>query len=1106
MKLKKNTYWKGLEQFTNDPDFIKHAEKEFPAYLPIKDAYGDNSKSEEGHDASRRDFLKLMGFSVAAVSLAACEAPVKKAIPYLNNPEDVVASIPNFYASSYVQGGEYCAVIVKTREGRPILVEGNPDSPLTQGGINARVSASVLSLYDAEKARKPSKGGEQAEWAALDKEIMAKLSSLGGDLYIISHTILSPSTKRLIAEFGEKAGVNVKHVSYDPISRYAIAKAHQNNFGKKVIPSYDFSKAEVIVGINADFLGEWISEIEHAKQYAETRRISKDKKQMSRHYQFESMLSITGASADYRTPIRPSEEVAVVAALYNAICGGNLSQGKLSNELANKNLQRCLKDLTAANGKALVVSGSNNVGVQELINAINERLGAYGSTIDLETPSYQRQGDDEQMAAFVDALKGGSVAGVIFYNCNPVYDYPAGADIAAALGKVKLSISTAERLDETASLCQYHTPDRHYLESWNDAEPKKGHLALVQPTINPIFDTRQFQDSLIKWAGMEGDYYTYIQKTWEARTGKTGAAFARFWKTVLHDGVYPKKGKTATIAETPTVATATATEAAGEMTAPAETTAKTTTVAAVTDFTAPDVSALSLPSVGGADTLELVIYASAVMGNGMMANNPWIQETPEPITKLTWGQALLVSVDVAMAKGLSTKENDTAVAKLSVGDKSYNLPVIVQPGLAKNTLALPVGYGRTKEKAGKVAAEAAGINAYELATWKGGVQFYALNVQVEAVGETELIAQTQTHHTFLGRETIIQEALLKDYQDVKALQEKRYEPKIATSKGPTTPTEISIWDIQNDWYGESGDLTKKYENKKVPEYRKDLWLEKHPIGVDVHLYPNHHWGMVIDLNTCTGCSACVVACHLENNVPVVGKKEVAVRRDMHWMRIDRYYSSSTTDKKDYDNLKIVSENPEVVFQPMMCQHCNNAPCETVCPVAATTHSSEGLNQMTYNRCVGTKYCANNCPYKVRRFNWFKYNLNKEFDYHMNDELGRMVLNPDVTVRSRGVMEKCSLCVQRIQEGKLRAKKELRKVRDGEIITACASACPTQAITFGDLNDPNSKIVQVLEGELDKRAYNVLAEINTRPNVWYLTKVRNQDEAFVPTSPLRKSEA
>jgi molybdopterin-containing oxidoreductase family iron-sulfur binding subunit len=1054
-------YWKGLEQLTNDSEFIKNAAKEFPEDLPIKDAYGDNSQSE---GTSRRDFLKMMGFSIAAVSLAACEPPVKKAIPYLNKPESVEPGIANYYASAYYDGGEFASVVVKTREGRPILVEGNSMCPLTKGGVNARVSASILDLYDSEKLKGPKSGTSDAKWADIDKAIIAGLQS-ASNVRIVSNTILSPSTKKLIADFTGKYQ-STKLVTYDAISHYGIQKAHQLSHKKAFVPSYDFTKADVVVSVGADFLTNWVFGIANTKQYASRRKVSRENPNMSRHYQFEANFTTSGASADFRTPIKPSQEGAVVLALYNAIAS-EAGQEKLSGPEANVDfVKAAAKDLLAAKGKSLVIAGANDVYVQYLVNKINEMLENYGQTVNIDKPYFMWQGNDEAMSAFIEELKSGSVDAVIFLNCNPVYDHPKGAEIAGAIGKAKLSVSTSGRFDETASKCKYTAPDRSFLESWNDVEPMKGAFALCQPVIRNVNDSRQSQDSLMQWAEMEGDYLTFIKKYWRENIFSLQDGekeFEMFWNKTLHDGLF------ATDKDYTSIHRASESEASIDQAALEAALAK------------------SWKADGGKEW-ELVVYAPAILGSGSMANNPWLQEVPDPISKVSWTQCLALPQAQAQEMGFVMYEGKVNFANVKVGGQSMTLPVVVQPGLKAGVATIALGYGRGEENCGKVAAEAGGQNAYPLLVTKdgGALSFFQTSgVTIEKTDETAQIPQTQTAQTILGRQTIIQEASLALYKDEKKFKESLYDPRIAKGHEKVDPTTITIWDVSTDGYDK--------KPKKVGEEEQHLFTNRHSNGADKHKYPINHWGMVIDLNSCTGCSACVIACHIENNVPVVGRVEVARRREMHWMRIDRYYSSPS-EVSSYDELQKAAENPEVVFQPMMCQHCNNAPCETVCPFAATTHSTDGLNQMTYNRCVGTKYCANNCPYKVRRFNWFNYANNSNFDYYMNDSLGKMVLNPDVTVRSRGVMEKCSMCVQRIQLGKLTAKKESRAIRDGEVVTACASACPADAITFGDLNDTESKISKLLAKESGDRAYNVLKEINVSPNVWYLTKVRNREAA------------
>lgn len=1029
MKENKKTYWKGLEQLTNDPEFVKNADQEFPGFTSKK------NQTEEG-SSSRRDFLKMMGFSVAAASLAACEAPVRKAIPYVNKPVDINPSIPNYYASTFANGGDYASVVVKTREGRPIKVDGNALSPITQGGTSAIVEASVLSLYDKARLTGPQINGQSADWAALDADLGSKLAS-AGSIKVVSNTILSPGTERAISQMAERFG-DVEHITYDPISSYGITKASETYYGTKMLPSYHFDRANVIVSFGADFLGSWISPIEFAKQYSKGRKISKENPNMSRHFQFESTLSLTGANADYRTPITASQSGLAVLTLHNLIAQKAGASTAGGNNLDLPYLSKAAEELWANRGNTLVVSGSNDPHVQVLIHAINELLGNTGSTVDFENPVHYRKGDDSRMSQFISELNAGRIGAVIFYNCNPVYDFGGGQALAEAIAKAKVSVSTSEVKNETAALVQYLAPDHHYLESWNDFYPKKGMYSLAQPTISPLFNTRQAQESFLKWAGNNTSYYDFLQEDWQTlfEGQQEIADFQSFWDKCLHDGVYQ---------------VSTTEEEASETLTPAG------------DISAA-VSAIGSTYKAQGSGAELVVYTKVGIGSGAFANNPWLHEMPDPISKATWDNYLTVSQKWANENGLSMKEGATQMASVTANGVSFTVPVLVQPGQAEGTFGLALGYGRTA--AGRV-GDGLGVNAYALLDAGKGFVSYDITegVEISLTGESYSIAQTQTHQTYMGRDFVIQEATLGEYKEDASAG--RYRPEIYKDGEFIKPSKISLW---------SG-----------------------------HKYSQHHWGLAIDMNSCIGCAACTVACQVENNVAVVGKQEVLNRREMAWIRIDRYYSSpvEATSNKE---LEQAADNPEVTFQPMMCQHCNNAPCETVCPVVATTHSSEGLNQMTYNRCIGTRYCANNCPYKVRRFNWFKYHDNKDFagvNTAQNDDLGKMVLNPDVTVRARGVMEKCSMCVQRIQAGKLAAKREKRKVKDGDINVACAVACPTEALVFGDMNDPESKVSKMLKIEEnsteaikevnEERAYHVLEEINVSPNVWYFTKIRNKDK-------------
>jgi molybdopterin-containing oxidoreductase family iron-sulfur binding subunit len=1023
-------YWKGVEELRNDPEFVRLKNNEFFEHLPVDEAIGRKADSNDA--TPRRDFLKFLGFGMAAATLAACEAPVKKSIPYLVKPEEIVPGIPNYYASTFFDGHDYCSVVVKTREGRPIKIEGNELSSVSKGGTHARVQASVLGLYNINRLAGPKKDSGDVKWADADQEIISRLaaaSASGKKIRILTSTLISPSTKAVITEFAVKyPGTEV--VTWDAVSFSGMIKANETYFGKAAIPTYRFDKADVIVSFGADFLANWISPVEHARQYAENRKLF-GKKSMSRHYQFEPMMTLSGANADHRYKMKPTQHGAYVVSLYNKVAAlaGAASAGSVNTPVED-GLNKAARDLWNSKGRALVVSRANDPNTQMVVNAINSLLGSYGSTIDIINHSNLRQGRDEQMTQLVSDMNAGTVDVLLIHHANPAYNYPDAAAFISGLKRVNTVISFSGIADETASLAKFNCPDHHYLEAWDDAEPVKGAFSLAQPTIKHLFNTRQMAESLMVWAGMpQADYYTFIREYWQKNLFSLQAgitSFEAFWTKSLQDGVFE---------------TARVVADAG------------TAVPAV-DITAAASAAAVVKSSG----LDVVLYEKTGIGNGSQANNPWLQELPDPVSRVCWDNYICMSPAFAKAQGLEQGN----VVELKAGNKTVKGPVYLQPGMADDTLAVALGYGRTK--AGKT-ADNLGFNAFVLAGLADGhIRYAATGVTIsKTTDDDHILAATQTHHTMMGR-AIVKETNLDAY--LKDPKSGNPDVMLETYQGKKKATEVDLW-----------------ATEKNPGFDK----------------PNHFWGLSIDLNSCIGCGSCVIACQVENNVPVVGKDEIHKSREMHWIRIDRYYSSDTTRKSAEDsgmgkldmlaNMEVPSENPEVVFQPIMCQHCNHAPCETVCPVVATTHSMEGLNMMAYNRCVGTRYCANNCPYKVRRFNWFKYSDNAQFDYNMNDGLGKMVLNPDVVVRSRGVMEKCSMCVQRIQYGKLEAKKAGRRPKDGEINTACAQACPTHAITFGDYNDPASRLSAEAK---DQRAYHVLEELNVQPSVYYQTKVRNKD--------------
>ena len=1016
---------------------------EFASRLPV------GADADKAWNPSRRDFLKLMGFSLAAASVAACEAPVRKAIPYLNKPVDVNPGIANHYATTYVQGATACGLVVRAREGRPIKVAGNPKDPLSQGGVSAAVEASVLDLYDKARYNGPQKEKQRITWQELDDEVITALEEANAyaqPIYLFSHSLASPLKQESLDKLSSRYEA-LRVVYYDNPSYSALLDAHEDAFGSRILPGYNLEACRCIFSLGADFLGTWLAPVRFAKGFAASRKAQRTNSPMSRLHVWESNFSLTGANADHRLGIKAHQEALVLAHLYNLLARstqGSAPSRTLENleplsQAHQEALVRVAEDLWRNKGRALVMCGANNYEAQQLACAINVQLGNYGygkrKPLNWRQPFYFAKGDDKALATAIDDLLSGNAAGVLFHGCNPVYDHPRGKEIQEALAGIPLTLSMATHPDETSEAVRYVAPDNHYLESWGDNEAVHGHISLMQPCISPLFDTRQAVSSFSSWAGQPtSSAYDLLKESWQRRYGgdKDALSFQSFFDSCLYEGYYKVPTQEAQKND-------------------------------IGRYNGKP-STLSVTKTDDDTGLQLMPYYSVALGNGAQAGNPWLQELPDPLTKVCWQNVLCVSMADASRLGIATNYNTTSLVTLKVGDTSLQLPALVQPGQQAGTLGLAVGYGR---RVSNPVGKDVGVDMYPLLSLsQEGYRQLRVKAPVSLVvdGTTE-VAMMQTQHTYMGRQTVIQETTKEAYAKDPAAG--RYSPKVATWEGAKPPGDISLW--------------KGFS------------------------YENHHWGMAIDLTSCTGCNACVVSCQVENNIPVVGKQEVINRREMHWLRIDRYYSSAADphdrSPKGLAALEKATANPEVVFQPMLCQHCNNAPCEAVCPVAATTHSSEGLNQMTYNRCVGTRYCANNCPYKVRRFNWFKYHDNDQFAVNtaMYDALGKMTLNPDVTVRSRGVMEKCSFCVQRIQAGKLQAKKAGRRPVDGEIQTACQTACNADAILFGDLNDPQSAISKRLAFKHDKekgyrteepRAYQVLEELSVKPNVWYLTKIKN----------------
>jgi MoCo/4Fe-4S cofactor protein with predicted Tat translocation signal len=1056
MEFQNDNVWLGVEDLTNDPQFLENAKHEFH-HTSVSHTIQDEAAMNT--NTNRRDFLKFLGFGIGAATLAACETPVRRVIPYVTKPDTIVPGVANYYASSFVNGGDYNAILVKTREGRPIKIEANTLSKVTSEGTSARAQAMVLSLYDTNRFKTAGKieNGEfkATNWNDIDNIVTQKLGD-GSGVRLVTSTYMSPTGKAAIAEFLAKYP-NAKVVTYDAVSFSGMLDANLETNGSRTLPTYRFDAANVIVSFDADFLGTWLSPVAFSAQYAKNRRIENhEEAKMSRHIQVESRMSLTGSNADNRVLVRPSEQGAAIAHLYNAVAG-KLGKPQVSapnlNETAKKALNKVADELAANTGKSLVVAASNNKGEQVLVNALNAMLGSYGTTI-LATDNNQRQGNDTDLQNLINEMNGGQVGLLMVHNCNPVVDIAAGAQFKTGMDKVAVTVSFAGCMDETTAACKYVAPANHVLESWGDVEAQAGHVSIVQPTISPIFQTRQAEYSLLKWsgsanlnAGAEQPYYEYLKANWQKTffpKQKQFASFQSFWDNTVHDGVFEYAASAGA-----SFRSADVNAAAGSVTKP------------------------------GTSEWEVQFYESVNVGDGRYANNPWLMEMPDPVMRTSWGNYLTLPIGWDGKSDFTSfndlKDGDTVEVEINGVKKTCT--VVRQFGQMLNTASIAIGYGR--EKSG--AATGVGVRVID---WAKNGQSFAENATISTKKGTEQdFAIVQYHHTMgvtgeaAGRTN--KDGSTKINVDEKALGPGYFEGAL------TERTIIKRAELK--------DVKKKVSElvEKRAEFQK---LNNET------LYPGHkdlyeagpHWKMYVDLNSCTGCGSCTVACMSENNVPVVGKKEVHRHHEMTWLRIDRYYYGDVT-------------NPKAVYQPMMCQHCDNAPCENVCPVNATNHSHDGLNQMTYNRCIGTRYCANNCPYKVRRFNWLDYttadlfsgNENYLEDANMNnattstpfyaDNLVRMVMNPDVTVRSRGVIEKCSFCVQRIQEGKLTAKRENREIKDNDVKTACQTACPTGAITFGNGNNPESTVSKKINNPMN---YLVLEEVNIAPNVNYSMKVTN----------------
>ncbi len=1000
-------YWLSLDQWRQDTEFQELMNKEFVS-SPLQE--------EDGKDGwARREFLKLMGASMALTTFGCVRRPAQKIVPYIKQPAEIVNGIANTYASSFSDGTESFGILVTTREGRPIKVEGNPQHPINQGGMSARAHSHILRLYDPDRLngprrnllneKKTNRDTVEVSWESLDKAVGAQMKK--GGVAVLTSSYNSPSMSALLKDFSADVYV------WDALADSSVQEAQRLSYGSAVQPRYRLDRAQVIVSVGADILGTYLSPVEAQKQFAKGRKPGKD---MNKLVVFESLMSLTGANADQRFRIKPSDQVQVVMGLIHDVLqnfAGNRYAGdsqirstleSYKNTAAKLGLSETawnevVQSLVAARGKSLVVAGGlpsqtqDSLSLQVAVNFLNSVLENDGVTVDGSRAAYKGfQGSIENLKSLVSDLNSGKVKTLVIHHSNPLYAAPKSLGLAEALVKAEMVIYTGDRNDETGLMSNYIAPDHHEMESWGDQEPISGVFSIQQPTIQPLYSTRAFGESLMAWskaAGRSGrlanstSWYDYVRDVWKNSIfkGQSSGGFEGFWMDVLKTGVFDSLGDSKNNAS------------------------------ASRSFNSSALGSVA-SSLKTESPYQLVLYPTVGLKDGSLANVSWLQEFPDPVTKICWDNYVCISLNDAKKEKLVEGQ----VVHLTVNNEKISVPVHIQPGQADGVLGLAVGYGRWA--AGEV-ANGVGVNAFGLMQeHQGRTVASGLAASIERSSKKISLANVQGHHSMEGRQIVVEATL---------------------------------------------DQFMKDPNSNIHRHKEiSLWSK--------HEYPKSKWGMVIDLNTCTGCSACIIACQSENNIPTVGKKYVLKGREMHWIRIDRYYVGDPVEAA-------------VVNQPIVCMHCDNAPCETVCPVAATVHSDEGTNDMIYNRCVGTRYCSNNCPYKVRRFNWFDY-------VGPVKEPLNLAMNPEVTVRSRGVMEKCTFCIHRIKSVRQEARTNKTEIKDGDIKTACQQSCPTNAIVFGDLNDPNSEVAKLFN---QKNSYDLLEELNVKPAVRYQSKVRNVTE-------------
>jgi len=967
-------YWRSLDERVGDERVRAWLEREFP-----------EGASELPEGVTRRQMLGLLGASISLAGLAGCRRPVEEIVPYVSAPESVVPGQARRFATTMPTGLGALGLVVRSHEGRPTKIEGNELHPASLGSTSAWAQAEILELYDPDRATTVRMGQEAKTWDDFVRawgEIAAEHEAAGGaGLAVLSAPFSSPTLARLRRAFEERYP-RARWATWQPVSDENVHRGLEAASGAARLPVYHFDRARVVLALDCDFLLTESEAVRHAADFAAARRVRAPGDEMSRLYAVEGVLSLTGANADHRLAVPTSQIGAFVAALAARVAPGAVVATPPAG-VPERWLEALAHDLLEHRGAGLIVVGRRQPpAVHAAVLRLNAALGNLGATVGYRDPVDAALPATRDLAALVSAMRGGEVTTLVVLGGNPAYDAPADLDWAQAVQAVRRVVRLGAKDDETSRPDGWHIPEAHFLESWSDARAADGTPSVVQPLILPLYGGKSAVDLLgLLATGQDAQAYDRVRETWQAILPT--ASFERAWFEVLHDGLL----RDGALPEAPVEVHV----------------------------------AESLASTAGGDRIELVLTTSAAMLDGRYANNAWLQELPDALSKITWDNAALMSPATAERIGVARQEQ----VRVRHGQHEITLPAWIVPGIAEGTVAIALGYGRAK--AGRVGT-GVGVDAYPIRT-TDALDLVA-GVEVTLVGPAPEIAQTQDHGSMEGR-PLVREATLERFRE---------HPEFAQHV-VEVPVSRSMWPDKT--YTES------------PQ-----------------------WGMTIDLAACNGCNACVVACQAENNVPVVGRDQVRRGREMHWLRIDRYFAGDA------------GSAVEVVFQPMPCMQCENAPCEQVCPVAATVHDGEGLNVMVYNRCIGTRYCSNNCPYKVRRFNFFNYTKD-------TPEALKLAQNPDVTVRSRGVMEKCTYCTQRIEAGKIAAKLAGRPLADGDVVPACAQACPTRAITFGDILDPQS---QVAQRKAEPRDYTLLEDLFTKPRTSFLAKLRNPNPALVEEHP------